>query len=215
MAYRSQLRGRSMLVRRLKVFPVEAIVRGFITGSAWTSYQKTGLVNGKTVSQGMRESQEFPEPIYTPSTKAELGQHDENISIEEAAQIIGYKYAKRIEELSLQLYVAARDYAKEQGIIIADTKFEFGLDEETDEVVLLDEVLTPDSSRFWQKSSYEVGRGQNSFDKQYLRDWLTTNDLKGKEGVHMPDKIVEDTRKKYVEAFQILTGQTSQDVLIG
>ncbi|KAL2433950.1 Phosphoribosylaminoimidazole-succinocarboxamide synthase [Exophiala dermatitidis] len=208
-----QLKGRSMLVRKLKVFPVEAIVRGYITGSAWSSYKKTGEVNGKKMPQGLQESQELPEPIYTPSTKAELGQHDENISTEQAAQIVGDKYAKRIEELSLSIYKAARDYAKEKGIIIADTKFEFGLDETTDEIVLVDEVLTPDSSRFWSKETYKVGQSQDSFDKQFLRDWLTKNGLKGKEGVTMPQDVVDATRAKYLEAFKILTGKTLEETL--
>ena len=202
-----------MLVRKLKVFPLEAIVRGYITGSAWSSYKKTGEVNGKRMPEGLQESQEFPEPIYTPSTKAELGQHDENISTEEAARVVGEKYALRIEELSLKIYKAARDYAKEKGIIIADTKFEFGLDEETDEVVLLDEILTPDSSRFWSKKTYKVGQGQDSFDKQFLRDWLTKNGLKGKEGVSMPEDVVEATRAKYVEAFKIFTGKSLEESL--
>ncbi|EHY60873.1 Phosphoribosylaminoimidazole-succinocarboxamide synthase [Exophiala dermatitidis] len=208
-----QLKGRSMLVRKLKVFPVEAIVRGYITGSAWSSYKKTGEVNGRKMPQDLQESQELPEPIYTPSTKAELGQHDENISTEQAAQIVGEKYAKRIEELSLSIYKAARDYAKEKGIIIADTKFEFGLDEATDEVVLVDEVLTPDSSRFWSKETYKVGQSQDSFDKQFLRDWLTKNGLKGKEGVTMPQDVVDATRAKYLEAFKILTGKTLEETL--
>lgn len=202
-----------MLVRKLKVFPVEAIVRGYITGSAWSSYKKTGEVNGRKMPQDLQESQELPEPIYTPSTKAELGQHDENISTEQAAQIVGEKYAKRIEELSLSIYKAARDYAKEKGIIIADTKFEFGLDEATDEVVLVDEVLTPDSSRFWSKETYKVGQSQDSFDKQFLRDWLTKNGLKGKEGVTMPQDVVDATRAKYLEAFKILTGKTLEETL--
>ena len=202
-----------MRVRRLKVFPVEAIVRGYISGSAWSSYQKTGEVNGKKMPEGLRESQELPEPIYTPSTKAELGQHDENISTEQAAKIVGEKYGKRIEELSLQIYKAAREYARSKGIIIADTKFEFGLDEETDEVVLIDEVLTPDSSRFWSASRYQVGRSQDSFDKQYLRDWLTSNGLKGKEGTEMPEDVVLGTQVKYVEAFQLLTGKSLKDTM--
>lgn len=204
---------RSMIVRKLKVFPVEAIVRGYITGSAWSSYKKTGEVNGRKLPQGLQESQQLPEPIYTPSTKAELGQHDENISTEEAAKIVGDKYAKRIEELALQIYKTARDYAATKGIIIADTKFEFGLDEDADEVVLIDEVLTPDSSRFWPEASYAVGRGQDSFDKQFLRDWLTSESLKGKEGVSMPDSIMQRTSEKYQEAFQMLTGQSFQNAL--
>jgi len=202
-----------MLVRRLKVFPIEAIVRGYITGSAWSSYKHTGEVNGKKLPEGLKESEEFPEPIYTPSTKAELGQHDENISTEQAAEIVGPKYAKRIEELALQIYKVANEYAKEKGIIIADTKFEFGLDVDTDEVVLVDEVLTPDSSRFWSKETYKIGQGQDSFDKQYLRDWLTRNGLKGKEGVTMPEEVVEATSSKYKEVFQILTGRSLQQTL--
>ena len=202
-----------MLVRKLKVFPIEAIVRGYITGSAWSSYQKTGEVNGKKMPAGLQESQELPEPIYTPSTKAELGQHDENISAEEAAKVVGLKYAKRIEDLSLKVYKAARDHAKTKGIVIADTKFEFGLDEETDEVVLIDEVLTPDSSRFWPMASYKVGQSQDSFDKQFLRDWLSQNGLKGKEDVSMPEDVVKATREKYAEAFEILTGKSLEKAL--
>jgi len=208
-----QLTHRSMLVRRLKIFPVEAIVRGYITGSAWSSYQKTGEVNGKRLPEGMKESQAFPEPIYTPSTKAELGAHDENISTEKASEMMGTKYAARIEELALQIYKTARDYAMEKGIIIADTKFEFGLDESTDEVVLVDEILTPDSSRFWSRETYMVGRSPDSFDKQYLRDWLTREGLKGKEGVKMPKDVVTGTTRKYEEAFRILTGRSLAEAL--
>ncbi len=204
---------RSMRVRRLKVFPIEAIVRGYITGSAWSSYKKTGRVNGKKLPEYLQESQELPEPIYTPSTKAELGHHDENISTEEAAKIVGDKYAKRIEELSLQIYKVAKEYAKTKKIIIADTKFEFGLDEETDEVVLIDEVLTPDSSRFWPAETYQVGRSQDSFDKQYLRDWLTSNGRKGQEGVSMPEDVVRGTQVKYEEAFQMLSGKSLEQTM--
>ena len=211
---RSHLANRSMQVRRLKVFPVEAIVRGYITGSAWAEYQKSGTVNGKQMPKGLRESEAFSEPIYTPSTKAELGQHDENITTERAAEIVGPKYAQRIEDLALQLYETARDYALERGIIIADTKFEFGLDEEADEVVLVDEVLTPDSSRFWPKQGYEVGKSQESFDKQFLRDFLVQTGLKGKEGVVMPEYVVELTSQKYKEAFAILTGKTLEEELV-
>lgn len=212
-AAREQLRNRSMLVRRLKVFPLEAIVRGYITGSAWSSYKKTGEVNGKKLPEGLQESQELPEPIYTPSTKAELGQHDENISTECAAAIVGDKYAKRIEELALRIYTAAKEYAKGQGIIIADTKFEFGLDEDTDEVVLVDEVLTPDSSRFWPAETYQVGHSQDSFDKQYLRDWLISQGLKGQEGVEMPEEVLQRTASKYLEAFHKLTGTGFEEAL--
>ena len=210
---RSSLADRSMQVRRLKVFPIEAIVRGYITGSAWSEYQRSGTVNGKQMPMGLHESEAFLEPIYTPSTKAELGEHDENITTEQAAKIVGTEYAQRIEDLALQLYKTARDYALERGVIIADTKFEFGRDEETGEVVLVDEVLTPDSSRFWPKKGYEVGKSQESFDKQFLRDFLVQNGLKGKEGVMMPDYVVELTSQKYKEAFAILTGRTLEEKL--
>lgn len=197
-----------MQVRRLKIFPIEAIVRGYITGSAWNEYQRSGTVHKVPVAAGLKESEAFPQgAIYTPSTKAEAGQNDENISIAEAAQIVGPKYAQKIEDLAIKLYTTARDYAAERGIIIADSKFEFGLDEETDEVVLVDEVLTPDSSRFWPADKYEIGREQMSYDKQYLRDWLTSEGLKGKQGVEMPEEVVNKTAEKYREAFEMLTGQ--------
>lgn len=210
------LQNRAMQVRRLKIFPIEAIVRGYITGSAWKEYKRTGTVHTQQIAAGLQECQAFPQgAIYTPSTKAEAGANDENISKEQAAEIVGEKYAARIEELALQLYSTARDYALERGIIIADTKFEFGLDEETDEVVLVDEVLTPDSSRFWPAEGYVLGRDQDSFDKQYLRNWLTTEGLKGKNGVKMPESVVEGTKGKYVEAFERLTGKKYEDVLGG
>lgn len=176
-----------MIVRRLKIFPLESIVRGYITGSAWSEYKKTGTVHGISMPAGLQESEKLEKPLWTPSTKAEVGDKDENISPEKAVEIVGEKYAKKIEQLSLQVYSVvsvlqsasirkvtrttaliasqARDYAAEHGIIIADTKFEFGLDEETDEVVLVDEVLTPDSSRFWPADKYELGKTQDSFDK--------------------------------------------------
>jgi len=196
-----------MQVRKFKIFPIEAIVRGYITGSAWKEYQKSSTVHGIPMPAGLKEAQEFPGAIYTPSTKAEAGANDVNIHPSEAADIVGEPYAARIEELALALYEAARDYAYERGIIIADTKFEFGLDEETDEVVLVDEVLTPDSSRFWPRDKYEIGHDQESYDKQYLRNWLTREGLKGKPGVEMPQEIVDNTASKYVEAFELLTGQ--------
>jgi len=200
--------GRSMQVRRLKVFPIESIVRGYITGSAWSEYKKSGTVHGLKMPEGMKESQKL-EPIWTPSTKAEQGEHDENISPEKAAEIIGQNYADQIEKLSVDIYTKARDYAAERGIIIADTKFEFGLDESTSppSIILIDEVLTPDSSRFWATSKYEVGRPQESLDKQYLRDWLTKGGYKGKEGVSMNEEVVEITRKGYIEAWERLTGK--------
>jgi phosphoribosylaminoimidazole-succinocarboxamide synthase len=203
-----------MQVRKLKVFPIEAIVRGYITGSAFEEYQKSSTVHGIPMPQGLQEAQALPQgAIYTPSTKAEAGKNDENIHPSKAAEIVGESYASRIEELALMLYTTARDYAFERGIIIADTKFEFGLDVETDEVVLVDEVLTPDSSRFWPREKYEVGRDQESFDKQYLRNYLTKNGLKGKPGVEMPEDIVKETGAKYVEAFEKLTGKTWYEAL--
>ncbi|KAM7222831.1 phosphoribosylaminoimidazole-succinocarboxamide synthase [Rhypophila decipiens] len=212
-AERDLVRARSMQVRKLKVFPIEVIVRGYITGSAWKEYQKTGTVHGLAQPAGLQECSPFPEPIYTPSTKAELGQHDENISPEKAAEIVGDRYASRIEELALKVYKTAAEYARERGIIIADTKFEFGLDEETDDIVLIDEVLTPDSSRFWPADRYEAGRDQDSFDKQYLRNWLTKEGLKGKEGVAMPEQIAAATAARYKEAFKLLTGKTLEEAL--
>ncbi|KAK9389433.1 hypothetical protein V1515DRAFT_619284 [Lipomyces mesembrius] len=204
--YKDQLEGRSMLVRKYKILPIEAIVRGYLTGSAWKEYKTKGTVHGIKVRAGMKESEPFDIPIYTPSTKAELGEHDENIHPSEAAKIIGEENAKKVEELALKLYIKAKEYGKTKGIIIADTKFEFGIDD-SENVVLVDEVLTPDSSRFWRADTYEVGKSQDSYDKQFLRNWLTSNDLAYKEGVEMPDEIAEKTAAKYIEAYEQLTGQ--------
>lgn len=208
---RPVLQNRSMQVRKLKILPIEAIVRGYITGSAWNEYKKSGTVHGIKVAEGLQESQAFPGgPIYTPSTKAEQGEHDENIHPDQAAAIVGEPYASTIASLSIQLYKAAHEYALTRGVIIADTKFEFGLDPETNEVVLADEVLTPDSSRFWPKDSYAIGRGQQSFDKQFLRDWLTSEGLKGKPGVRMTDEVAQKTSAKYREAWERITGGNHQ-----
>jgi phosphoribosylaminoimidazole-succinocarboxamide synthase len=197
-----------MVVRRLKIFPIEAIVRGYLSGSAWKEYQKTTTIHTIPLPAGLQQSEALPTgPLYTPSTKAEAGFNDENISPSAAADLVGHAYASRIEALALALYTAARDYALTRGIIIADTKFEFGLDEETDQIVLVDEVLTPDSSRFWPAEKYEIGKEQESFDKQYLRNWLVAEGLKGKEGVSMPDDVVKGTAKRYQEAFEKLTGE--------
>ncbi|KAL2057888.1 hypothetical protein ABVK25_001505 [Lepraria finkii] len=203
------LRLRSMVVKRLKVFPIESIVRGYITGSAWISYQKDGTVCSIPLPSGLQESQVLPKPLWTPSTKAELGNKDENISPEEAAKIVGKEYADQIEALSLQIYEKASAYALERGIMIADTKFEFGLDESATPpaVVLIDEVLTPDSSRFWNAASHKIGRGQESYDKQYLRDWLVQNGLKGMQGLEMPTDIVMSTLGRYREAYYVLVGK--------
>lgn len=202
----AQVRGRSMQVRKLKILPIESIVRGYITGSAWSEYRKSGTVHGTPMPAGLSESEKLHRPIWTPSTKAELGAHDENISAEKAAEIIGDGYAAKVRELSLRVYEVAAAYAEERGIIIADTKFEFGVDEQGD-VVLVDEVLTPDSSRFWDLSKYEVGRAQESLDKQFLRDWLSANGLKGKDGVAMTQEVVRRTREGYVAAYERLTGR--------
>lgn len=206
-ALTSQLADRSLLVRKFKLVPLEVIVRGYITGSAWSEYKKSGTVHGIKVAEGLQESEEFPTPLYTPSTKAEQGEHDENIHPDEAVKILGgdAALAKRVEELAIRLYTKARDYAKTRGIIIADTKFEFGLTEDG-ELVLVDEVLTPDSSRFWNAATYKVGQGQDSYDKQFLRNWLTANGLKGKDGVAMPQDIVDQSRAKYIEAYEAITG---------
>ncbi|ODV74373.1 phosphoribosylaminoimidazolesuccinocarboxamide synthase [Cyberlindnera jadinii NRRL Y-1542] len=204
--YKSQLQGRSLLVRKYKLVPLEVIVRGYITGSAWKEYKKSGTVHGVKAAEGLQESQEFPTPIFTPSTKAEQGEHDENISVEQAEAIVGKELADKIGKVAVELYSKAKEYAAGRGIIIADTKFEFGLDDDN-ELVLVDEVLTPDSSRFWNAKTYEVGKGQDSYDKQFLRDWLTSNGLAGKEGVSMTEDIATRSRAKYVEAYEALTGK--------
>ncbi|CDR37568.1 CYFA0S01e12332g1_1 [Cyberlindnera fabianii] len=204
--YRSQLEGRSLLVRKYKLVPLEVIVRGFITGSAWKEYKTSGTVHGVKAPEGLQESQEFPTPIFTPSTKAEQGEHDENISVEKAEEIVGKELCDKIGKLAVELYSRAKEYAAGRGIIIADTKFEFGVTEEG-ELVLVDEVLTPDSSRFWNASTYAIGKGQDSYDKQFLRDWLTSNGLNGKDGVSMTEDIAQRSREKYIEAYEALTGK--------
>lgn len=202
-------RGRSMLCRKLEMIPIECIVRGYITGSGWNSYQKNGTVCGIRLPQGLKECEKLPEPIYTPSTKAELGEHDENISFEQSIPVLekkfpghGREYAEKIRDLTIALYQKCADYAESRGILIADTKFEFGLDEEGN-VVLGDEMLTPDSSRFWPKEGYESGHSQPSFDKQFVRDWLKANpDNDGS----LPEEVIEKTIAKYREAYFLLTG---------
>ncbi len=204
--YRDVLEGRSMIVKKAKVFPVECIVRGYITGSAMKEYLKTGMVCGIPLPPGLKEADKLPEPIFTPSTKAELGSHDVNITFEEMVQIIGKEEAETLKDLSLKLYKKASSYAEERGIIIADTKFEFGLHD--GKIILVDEVLTPDSSRFWPKESYEPGKPQVSFDKQYIRDWLkSTNWKEGTPPPEIPADVVEKTREKYLLALKALTGE--------
>jgi phosphoribosylaminoimidazole-succinocarboxamide synthase len=196
--------GRSMECRRLQMLPVEVIVRGYITGSGWKDYQATGSTSGHRLPEGLRESDKLPEPIFTPSTKAETG-HDENISREQAAKLLGEVRMQEVERVALELYTTAAEYARGQGIIIADTKFEFGLDEHA-KLVLGDEALTPDSSRFWPAETYEPGRSQDSFDKQYVRDFCeSTGWNKTPPGPELPEDVVMHTRSKYIEAFELLT----------
>lgn len=200
------LRGRFMLVKKAEVFPVECIVRGYLAGSGWKEYQASGTVCGQKLPDGLKESARLPEPIFTPSTKAAIGSHDENISFERMVEIVGAEHAERLREVSLALYSAARDHAATRGIIIADTKFEFGLVD--DEVTLIDEVLTPDSSRFWPADEYESGHGQPSFDKQFVRDWLENNGWnKQPPAPELPEDIITVTAEKYIEAYEMLTDE--------
>ena len=201
--------GNSMMVKKLTMLPVECVVRGYITGSGWASYQKDGTVCGIELPKGLKESEKLPEPIYTPSTKADLGDHDMNISFMESVEWLedrfpghGYEYAAKLRDLTLALYRKCAAYALEKGIIIADTKFEFGLNEEG-EIVLGDEMLTPDSSRFWPLEGYEAGKSQPSFDKQFARDWLKAND----HDWTLPQDIVDKTIAKYLQAYELLTGK--------
>jgi phosphoribosylaminoimidazole-succinocarboxamide synthase len=198
-------KGRSMLVKKLKMLPIECIVRGYITGSGWAQYQKDGTVCGIKLPSGLKESQKLPEPIFTPSTKAEFGNHDENISFERCEEILGKDLAKKVKDATINIYKKCADYALTKGIIIADTKFEFGLDENGN-LVLGDEVLTPDSSRFWPADSYEVGKSQKSFDKQYLRDWLSSNGYRSNPPASLPKDVLNTTRNKYIEAYEKITG---------
>ncbi len=203
--YKEILNGRSMLVKKAKVFPIECIVRGYLSGSAWKSYQKTGSVCGINLPKGLKESDKFAEPLFTPSTKAESG-HDINISYDEMVKMIGKEDAEKIKDLSLELYNKGAEYALNKGIIIADTKFEFGKID--DNIIIVDELLTPDSSRFWPADEYEPGRSQPSFDKQYVRDYLSSTGWdKNSNPPSLPDYVVEETQNKYREAFERLTGE--------
>ena len=204
-----EFRGRSMLCRKLTMLPIECIVRGYITGSGWESYKKNGTVCGIQLPEGLKECDKLPEPIYTPSTKAEIGDHDENISYEKSIEVLekafpghGEEYAKKIKDATIALYVKCADYARTRGIIIADTKFEFGLNEDG-EVILADEMLTPDSSRFWPVEGYEPGHSQPSFDKQFVRDWLKANP---DSDYNLPQEVIDKTIAKYLEAYRLLTG---------
>jgi phosphoribosylaminoimidazole-succinocarboxamide synthase len=208
-----ELRGRMMLCRRVEVLPIEVIVRGYLAGSGWKDYQRTGAVCGIALPDGLRESDRLPEPLFTPSTKAEEG-HDENISVEEAAAIIGDELATRVRDIAISLYRHGSAVAEPAGIILADTKFEFGVDRATGELLLIDEVLTPDSSRFWDAATYEPGRSQASFDKQFVRDWLEGQPWdKTPPGPALPADIVAGTRQRYVEAFERITGASFERYL--
>ena len=199
------LRGRSMLVKKVEVLPIECVVRGYLSGSGWKSYQQTGDVCGIKLPPGLVESDQLPEPIFTPSTKEELGKHDINISFAEMVDRVGQDLAAAARDLSLAIYRQGVSLAKRKGIIIADTKFEFGLD--NGKLILIDEVLTPDSSRFWPDSSYRPGGAQPSFDKQYVRDYLTSIKFaKTPPGPRLPEEVINGTRSKYLEALTLLTG---------
>jgi phosphoribosylaminoimidazole-succinocarboxamide synthase len=205
--YAESLRGRSMLVRKTEPLPIECVVRGYISGSGWKSYQASGAVCGITLPPGLQESDELPEPIFTPSTKEELGSHDINIDFEKAAETIGEERASKVKNLSLAIYKQGAKMADEKKIIIADTKFEFGL--VGDEVILIDEVLTPDSSRFWPRETYQPGGPQQSYDKQYVRDHLISIRWnKQPPGPSLPENIISNTRRKYLEALTQLTGDS-------
>ncbi|MGV8083864.1 MAG: phosphoribosylaminoimidazolesuccinocarboxamide synthase [Coriobacteriia bacterium] len=202
----ADLAGRFMIVKKAKVFPVECIVRGYLAGSGWAEYQRSGTVCGIALPAGLRESDQLPEPIFTPSTKAEIGEHDENISFERAVEILGKEVAEELRDKALAIYSAARDHAGKRGIIIADTKFEFGLIDGA--VTLVDEVLTPDSSRFWPADSYAPGKGQPSFDKQYVRDWLTASGWDKKPPApKLPEEVIARTSSTYIEAYERITGR--------
>lgn len=206
MPYRDELEGRTVLVKRARPLPVECIVRGYIAGSGWKDYQKTGRVCGHKLPPDLVEAQKLEVPLFMPSTKAQAGDHDENITINQARLLLGDGLAEKVEELSLAIYERGRDYAADRGIITADTKFEFGLTDSG--LTLIDEVLTPDSSRFWPADRYEPGKGQPSFDKQYLRDWLeTTGWDKKAPAPALPEEVIEETRNRYLLAYRLLTGR--------
>jgi len=203
-AERNPVEGRGIVVRKLNPLPVEAIVRGYLIGSGWNDYQKTGAVCGISLPEGLQQAQQLPQAIFTPSTKADVGGHDENISFEKTVNLLGQELAERVRDVSIKLYQEAAAYALERGIIIADTKFEFGTDD-NGALVLIDEALTPDSSRFWPADSYQVGISPPSFDKQYVRDYLETLDWdKTDPGPHLPEDVIQRTGEKYREAMNLL-----------
>ena len=203
----NDLQARSVVVKKLKALPVEAIIRGYIIGSGWKDYQKTGEICGIQLPENLQQAEKLPEPIFTPSSKAAVGDHDENISFQKMIKIVGEDLAEQVRDVSIKLYQMASEHALSKGIIIADTKFEFGLDE-NDNLVLMDEILTPDSSRFWNLQNYKVGTSPDSYDKQFVRDYLETLDWdKTPPGPHVPVDIIEATANKYREAFQLITGR--------
>ncbi len=206
--YGEQLQGRSMLVRKVGVLPIECVVRGYLAGSGWKEYQQSATVCGVKLPQGLKQCQKLPQPIFTPSTKAERGTHDENIDFAEAAKIIGAARARYVRDKSLEVFRKAGRYAESRGLILADTKFEWGLTKEG-QIILIDEVLTPDSSRFWPADKYAPGRDQESFDKQFVRNWLEEIHFnKSGPGVELPPHIVAKTSEKYIEAYERLTGKS-------
>ncbi|MCC6575258.1 MAG: phosphoribosylaminoimidazolesuccinocarboxamide synthase [Planctomycetes bacterium] len=203
-AFKAQLEGRSMLCRKAQIFPVECVVRGYVAGSGWKDYQATGAICGHKLPAGLKQAEKLPKPIFTPSTKAPKGQHDENISFEQSARIVGESNAAKLRDLTLSTYTTASEYAAKRGIIIADTKFEFGLYE--NRIILCDEVLTPDSSRFWDASKYKTGTSPESFDKQIVRDWLDKQPWNKKAPApDLPADIIERTRARYAEVVEKLT----------
>ena len=202
-----EVRGRAMVVKRLEMLPIECIVRGYITGSGWSDYQKTGSVSGIELASGLEESQQLPEPLFTPSTKAEVG-HDEAINFEQAAELVGDReLTERVRDTAIELYRFAADFARSRGVILADTKFEFGLDSDGN-LTVGDEVLTPDSSRYWPLDGYEIGRGQPSFDKQFVRDWATASGWdKTEPAPALSEEVVAGTTARYAEAYELITGE--------
>lgn len=205
--YADVLRNRSMLIKKAKVVPIECIVRGYITGSGWKDYKNTSEISGIKLQAGLQESEKFPEPLFTPSTKAEIGEHDENISAEQAMKITDKDTFNAVKEATIKIYKKASDFALTKGIIIADTKFEFG--KTNDEIILVDEVLTPDSSRFWPQDKYEVGRGQESYDKQFLRNYLLSINFNMQPPPPpLPEEIINKTSEKYLDIYKKLTGQS-------
>ncbi len=204
--YADKLAGRFMLVKKANMFPIECIVRGYLTGSGLKDYQKTGSVCGIKLPEGLVNSSKLPETIFTPSTKAEIGDHDENISFEKTVELIGQEDAEAIRDLTIKVYETAADHARERGIIIADTKFEFGVYD--GKIILGDEVLTPDSSRFWAADTYKVGEEQPSFDKQFVRNWLNENWDRQGNPPRLPEEVIKKTSEKYIQAYEKITGKT-------